>query len=111
MPFLNDAERTQIAANTLTCWIERSGPVLVSFFGALQLGSAQEPGRSADIVGLDVASLLDIAGTKAAVTQKRAETRDYLDIAALLQNGMDLPTLLAAARIIYGETFNPLITL
>jgi hypothetical protein len=89
---------------TRTCRIERSGPVLVSFFGALQLGSAQEPGRSADI-GSNAASLLDIAGTKAAVIQKRAETKDYLDIAALPQNGMDPPTLLAAARIIYGETF------
>ena len=84
--------------------------MLVSFFGALGIGCVSQPDRTADI-GLNVASLLDIAGTKAAVVQKRAETKDYLDIAALLMNGIDLPTALAAAGIIYGEMFNPVITL
>ena len=58
-----------------------------------------------------MASLLDIAGTKAAVVQKRAETKDYLDIAALLRNGVDLPTILAAGSAVYGRSFNPVITL
>jgi hypothetical protein len=43
--------------------------------------------------------------------QKRAESKDYVDMAALLQAGIDLPTALAAAGAIYGETFNPVITL
>jgi hypothetical protein len=30
---------------------------------------------------------------------------------ALLRNGIDLPTILAAASIVYGGTFNPLIAL
>ena len=110
LPLLHNAERIQVAADTLTYRIERAGSVLVSFFGALRLGRVREPDRTADI-GLQVASLLDIAGTKAAVIQKRAETKDYLDIAALLQNGIDLPTVLAAGQIVYGETFNALITL
>jgi hypothetical protein len=58
-----------------------------------------------------VASALDVAGTKVAVVQKRAEAKDYIDIDALLQHGIDLPTALAAGRVIYGRSFNPLITL
>jgi Nucleotidyl transferase AbiEii toxin, Type IV TA system len=110
LPLLQHSERIQVSANKLTCRIERDDPVLVSFFGALQLGCVHQSDRTAD-TGLNVASLLDIAGTKAAVVQKRAETKDYLDIAALLQNGVDLPTALAAAGIVYGEMFNPVITL
>src|ERR1700722_12311484 len=59
-----------------------------------------------------VASLLDIAGTKASVVQQRAEATDCVDIDAMLTDGrVDLPTALAAARAIYGAQFNPLITL
>jgi hypothetical protein len=58
-----------------------------------------------------VASLPDIAGTKVAVVQKRAEARDYLDIDVLLQHGIDLPTALAAGLVIYGRSFNPVMTL
>jgi hypothetical protein len=110
LPFLRAAERIQVAANTLTCRADRSGPILVSFFSALGLGVVRQPDRTADI-GLQVASLLDIAGTKAAVVQRRAESKDYVDIAALLENGIDLPSVLAAGVVVYGETFNPVITL
>jgi hypothetical protein len=60
---------------------------------------------------LNVASLLDIAGTKAAVVQKRAEVKDYIDLDALLREGIDLSTVLAAGTVVYGRAFNPLITL
>ena len=110
IPYLKGAERVQVAPNTLKCRVERNGPVLVSFFGGLGLGQAasrdQAQGRS-----LYVASLLDIAGTKVAVVQKRAEVRDYLDIDALIRHGIDLPTALAAGRVVYGRSFNPIITL
>jgi len=62
-------------------------------------------------MALYVASLLDLAGTKVAVIQKRAEVKDYLDIDALLQHSMDLPTALAAGAVVYGRSFNPFITL
>jgi Nucleotidyl transferase AbiEii toxin, Type IV TA system len=108
--YLKGAERVQVAANTLTCRVERDGPVLLSFFGGLGFGQVaphdQVEGRS-----LFVASLLDIAGTKVAVVQKRAEVKDYLDIDALLQHGIDLPTALSAGGVVYGCSFNPLITL
>ena len=107
---MKDAERVQVDSNTLTCRVDRDGPILVSFFGGLGLGqvAAREgvEGRS-----LSVASLLDIAGTKVAVIQKRAEMKDYLDIDALLQHGVELPTMLAAGRVVYGQSFNPMISL
>ncbi len=84
--------------------------MLVSFFGDLGLGQVAEPEQVLD-TGLRVASLLDIAGTKAAVVQKRAEVKDYIDVDALLRHGVDLPTMLAAGAVVYGRKFNPLITL
>ena len=110
IPYLKGAERVRVAPNTLTCRAERDGPVLVSFFGDLGLGQAaprdQVHGRT-----FYVASLLDIAGTKVAVVQKRVEAKDYLDIDALLRHGIDLPTALAAGLVVYGRSFNPMITL
>jgi hypothetical protein len=108
--YLRDAERVQMEANTLTCRVDRNGPVLVSFFGGLRIGQVAERDQ-ASAMPLFVASILDIAGAKAAVIQKRAEVKDYIDIDALLQYGIDLPTLLAAGSILYGRTFNPMITL
>lgn len=59
--------------------------------------------------GLAVASLLDLAGTKASV---RAEAKDYIDIDALITKGkVDLALALSAAQKLYGPTFNPQITL
>jgi hypothetical protein len=46
-----------------------------------------------------------------AVVQRRAEAKDYLDIAALLENGISLPKALAAAKAIYGDQFEPITTL
>jgi hypothetical protein len=61
---------------------------------------------------LKVASLLDLAGTKASVIQVRAEAKDYLDLDALMRLGaVDLATALAAAHALYGPTFNPEVTL
>ena len=110
IPYLKGAERVRVSSNTLTCRIERGGPVLVSFFGDLGLGQAA-PREQAQGRKLYVASLLDIAGTKVAVVQKRAEVKDYLDIDALMQHGTDLATALAAGRVVYGRSFNPMITL
>jgi len=109
VPYLKNAERIQVAPNTLSCRVDRDGPVLVSFFGDLNLG--QVGGREqVEGMKLYVAALLDIAGTKAAVVQKRAEVKDYLDIDALLRHGIDLPTILAAGAVVYGRQFNPLVT-
>ena len=78
LPYLKDAERVQMAPNTLTCRVDRGGAVLVSFFGGLGLGQVAERDQVKGMA-LYVASLLDLAGTKMAVVQKRAEAKDYLD--------------------------------
>ncbi|HWC97866.1 MAG TPA: nucleotidyl transferase AbiEii/AbiGii toxin family protein [Candidatus Sulfopaludibacter sp.] len=110
IPYLKDAERVHVAHDTLTCRVDRGGGVMVSFFGGLGLGQVAEP-DIAQGTGLRVASILDLAGTKAAVVQKRAEVKDYLDVEALLHHGIDMPTILAAGKVVYGRSFNPLITL
>jgi hypothetical protein len=102
---------TQQAANTLSVLVDRGGPVKLSFFGVPGIARLQPPQIAPDN-GLQVASLIDLAGTKVSVVQQRAEAKDYLDIDAILTDGhIDLPTALAAGKAIYGRQFNPLITL
>ncbi len=109
--FLSDARIVQKSPNTLTAIVDREGTVQVSFFGVPKLGRIQPP-LIAPETNLRVATLLDLAGTKAAVVQKRAEAKDYIDIDAILQHGeIDLSQALSAARLIYGSQFNPELTL
>lgn len=111
LPFLSDSEVLQKSPNTLTCRVNRGGSIHVSFFGVPEILPISPP-HIAPGNGIKVASLLDLAGVKAAVVQKRAEARDYVDLDALIQRGrIDLPTALAAARKIFGQSFNPQITL
>ncbi len=109
--FLNDAKITQQQPSTLSAIVDRDGPVQVSFFGLPNIGRVRPP-HIAPGNDLRIASLLDLAGTKAAVVQQRAEAKDYLDIDAFLQDGrIDLATALASALVIYGPKFNPQLTL
>jgi Nucleotidyl transferase AbiEii toxin, Type IV TA system len=110
IPYLAGAEQVQVVSHTLTCRVERGGPVLVSFFGNLGLGGVA-PRELAEGSKVHVASLLDIGGTKALTVQQRAQARDYFDIDALIRYGIDLPRMLAAGTVVYGRSFNPLITL
>ncbi len=111
IPFLQGAETTQQTNNTLTCLVERDGPVQVSFFGIPNLSPTRHPIIAQDN-RLQIASLLDLAGIKAAVVQQRAQAKDYIDLATLLEKEViDLPTALSAAKMIYGSSFNPELTL
>jgi hypothetical protein len=111
IPFLAEATITQRQPNTLGCVVDRGGPVRLSFFGVPALPRLRPPLVAPDN-GLRIASLLDLAGTKASVVQMRAEAKDYIDIDAILTNGrIDLPTALASARALYGAQYNPQITL
>jgi nucleotidyltransferase AbiEii toxin of type IV toxin-antitoxin system len=111
IPFLRGANIIQREKNTLSAIVDRGGPVKVSFFGLPNLPRLSTPLVAKDN-GLAVASLLDLAGTKASVVQMRAEAKDYIDIDALIREGkIDLPLALSAAQAIYGPTFNPQITL
>jgi hypothetical protein len=110
LSFLQEAKVLQNTAPTLTVVIERGGQVKVSFFGGLTFGRVGEPDETPDGV-LSVASLLDIAGIKAAVVTQRAESKDYFDLLTITQNGISLELAIAAARTLYGERYNPLLTL
>jgi hypothetical protein len=110
-PFLEGSEPIQKTASTLTCIVDRGGPIHVSFFGTPKIQLINPPLVAPDN-NLRVASLLDLAAMKAAVVQKRAEAKDYIDLDAILQQGIiNLPTALAAARLLYGTVFNPELTL
>jgi hypothetical protein len=111
VPYLKGAAVRQSSPNTLTATVDRDEPVQVSFFGGLDLGQVAE----ADIAAgpeIKVGSLIDLAGFKAAVVMRRAELRDYIDVHALMTKAnISLAEMLAAALIIYGDQFSPLLSL
>ena len=110
LPFLSGAKVLQNVSRTLTVMVDRGGSVKLSFFGGLELGRVGEPEETED-GAITAASLLDLAGMKAAVITQRAESKDYLDLLAILDNGVSLAQAMGAARAIYGEQYNPVITL
>ena len=110
IPYLHDAEMSQFQANTLTAIVDRAGPVKVSFFGDLALNRIQDPGLTPDN-RIQIASLLDVAATKLATIQQRAQARDYEDIAAIIAAGISLSDALAAASTAYGKQFNGALSL
>lgn len=108
LPLLAGAAIVQVEPNTLSVVVDRGGPVKLSFFGVPALPVLAPP----DVAdGVRIASLLDLAGTKAAVVQVRAEAKDYLDIDALLTAGIRLDTVLRAGRDLYGVGFAAMATL
>jgi len=111
IPFLSGSEIIQQAPNTLTCVVDRGGPVQVSFFGLPEIKPIKKPHFVVEN-RLKLASIIDLAGLKAAVVQQRAEAKDYLDLHAMIeQRVVDLPTALAAGQAMYPSTFNPELTL
>jgi len=110
LPFLKGTKRVQSSPDTLVSLAGPKGAVKVSFFGGLGMGRVADP-EIAEGPGIRVASLLDIAATKVKVVQDRAESKDYIDIFHLLRAKVDLAHALAAAKAVYGETFNPLLSL
>lgn len=109
LPFLRAAETLQESPDTRTVIIQSAGaPVKLSFFGGLMFGRVGEPEVTTDGV-LRVASTLDLAGTKIKALLQRVEAKDYRDIAALLDHGVQLPDILGAGRALFGPSFNPLV--
>jgi hypothetical protein len=109
IPFLAGGETLRSEANTLTVSIAGEQPVAVSFFGGIRFGRVGEPDRAGS--GPWIASMLDLAATKMAVVQQRAEAKDYRDVFAILQSGITLEDALGAARALYETQFNAAITL
>lgn len=110
VPYLGGAEVLQRSPDTLTCLVDRGGPVRVSFFGGLTLRRMADPEKVAP-PAVAIAALLDLAATKAEVVQARAAAKDYLDLDALVQRGgVPLSDALGAAVAVFGPAFNPLST-
>ena len=78
MPFLGHGQRLQSQPNTLTVSLVGEESVGVSFLGDLKLGRVGVPQQCRDN-GIWIADLLDLAATKMAAVQNRAEKKDYLD--------------------------------
>ena len=106
---LERAEVTAMAKNTLSVrWSSADDvPVLLSFFGVPKLPVLRAAWQiQAPAVALG--HLLELAGMKAMVLQKRAEAKDYLDVHALIfQAKIDLATHLAAGLRLYPPHFAP----
>ncbi len=104
--FLGGSIVLQESANGLTVMVpvESAGEVKVSFFGSLDFGRVGSPDVTEDGV-MRVASLEDLMATKLKVVLDRVEAKDYVDIAALLKAGASLTHGMAAARALYGQSF------
>ena len=112
IPYLEEQTVTQQSESTLSCEIAtQKGPVKVSFFGGLSLGQIAAP-DPAEGNGIAIASLIDLFGMKCATVPQRNEAKDYKDIYALLVKAkIDLAEGIAAARAIYGQQYNAVLTL
>jgi Nucleotidyl transferase AbiEii toxin, Type IV TA system len=110
MPFLEAARVLQDRPDTLTFLVTPDGQtsdvVKVSFFGPIPFGRVGVPERTSDHI-IQVASPEDLLGTKLKVLLQRIEAKDYLDVAAILENGTPLALGLGAARTLFGQAFQP----
>lgn len=110
LPFLASANTLQESAESLTVLTQppltEVVGVKVSFFGSIDFGRVGNPECTTDGV-LQVAALEDLMATKLKVILQRVEAKDYRDIAAMLASGASLPHGLAAARKMFGNTFQP----
>jgi hypothetical protein len=80
------------------------GGVQLAFNGGLRLQTVAEPSVAPDN-GLVVASIFDLAGTKARAVLDRSEWKDYVDIAALLSAGHALADVIGYATAVFDRLF------
>lgn len=108
LPFAEKATVLQDEKDTLTLSASLEGEVQavrVAFFGSLDFGRVGEPSATED--GAMIASLDDLMATKLKVLLQRVESKDYVDIAAMLEAGVSLSKGLAAAELMFKPTFQP----
>ena len=104
IPLLTNAQVVQNEGQTLAVEVyplDSEHPVRIAFFGGIGFPVLARPDWVKDN-GVVVASLLDLAGTKAKVITQRIELKDYRDISALLDAGLTLPQIVAAAVAIFA---------
>jgi len=95
-------EIAQQADNSLA--VVEPGGVQLSFFGNVELQAVAEP-TIAPENGVVVASVYDLAATKAKAIVDRSEWRDYVDIAALLRAGHRLADIIGYAAAVFDRRF------
>lgn len=109
-PFMQQSTVLQDLPNTLSVLVpygdSEHDHVKVSFFGTIDNGRVCEPRLTTDGV-MQVASLDDLMATKAKVILQRVEAKDYRDVAAMAKAGVSIAKGLAAARKMYGLSFQP----
>ena len=111
IPYLKDYRVTQEAENTLSVHEVVNGKkVNLSFFGDIDFTNAINPPILADN-GISIASKEDIAGTKINTITRRAEEKDYIDIHALIKDGMPLSKILQYGKQVYGNMHSNQISL
>jgi Nucleotidyl transferase AbiEii toxin, Type IV TA system len=110
LPFVDRSMVVQDEPDAWTMLVPVEGgdrdQVKVSFFGGITFGRVGEPDRTADGV-MVAASLQDLLATKVKVVLQRAESKDYRDIARMLEAGASLADGLASAVAMYGPGFQP----
>ena len=110
IPCLKNPVARRMEESTLECLLDLEGHVKISFFGGLGLRNVEEPDRTAG-PGFPVASVLDIAATKALSVQDRASAKDFVDIGPLVDSGLSMDRMLGAAKAVHGPAFNPALTM
>lgn len=109
-PFIATSAVSQDQQNTLTLQVPYGNSereyIKVSFFGTIGFGRVGVPSITEDGV-LHVASLDDLVASKVKVILQRAEAKDYRDIAAMVGAGVNMAQGLAAARALFGLSFQP----
>lgn len=80
------------------------GGVQLAFFGGLKLQAVAEPSLVSDN-GLVVASVFDLAATKAKAILDRSEWKDYVDIATLIERGHGLTDIIGYATTVFDRQF------
>lgn len=111
IPYLRDAEVIRRGSAVLTCIVDRGGIVRVSFSGGGVRRRVEDP-ELAEPPGIEVASLVDLAATTVQAVQSRSSAKDHLDVDALLRlGGISLSEALGAATAVFGDRFNPMLTL
>lgn len=75
--------------------------VRLSLFGGIDIAVLEPPDLAEN--GVAVASLLDLAGTKAKALLDRVETKDYLDLDAILRAGTSLSDVLGAFALLFPQ--------
>ena len=99
---LAEADTLQDEPNRLTVVVnKREAPIKLSFLGGIDFGRVGEPVRIRGVAR--IASRLDLLGTKLATVTQRIESRDYVDIAALLASGLTINDGVAALLSLYGS--------